>query len=142
MEKYHTSWALCLEQLSSRTLISSYSQVTVWFSCLCYPGIKLFAEWNQVNFTQQYVKNLQRCRQNPFFYAVWELLLSLAFWMKKLCCVEKKMSYQCQRGGGQNLERPNVEDRDFGISKFGTTEYRRPIFRNFKISNIKKTKDF
>ena len=32
----------------------------------------------------------------------------------------------CHTGGGQNLERRNVE---------------RPIFRNFKITNIKITKD-
>ena len=36
------------------------------------------------------------------------------------------VKYQCNMGGGQNLERRNVE---------------RPIFRNFKITNIKITTD-
>ena len=34
--KYHTFWALCLEQLSSITLLSSYLQATLCFSILCY----------------------------------------------------------------------------------------------------------
>ena len=28
-----------------------------------------------MNFSQQYRKNRQRCRQNKFYYAVWQLLL-------------------------------------------------------------------
>ena len=28
-----------------------------------------------MNFTQQYGKNRQRCQQNKFYYAVWQLVL-------------------------------------------------------------------
>ena len=34
-----------------------------------------FARRNWVNFTQQYGKNCQRCQQNKFYYAGWQLLL-------------------------------------------------------------------
>ena len=36
--KHHTFLALCLERLSSCTLIPSYLQATLWFSNLCYLG--------------------------------------------------------------------------------------------------------
>ena len=34
-----------------------------------------FARRTWVNFTQQYGKNRQRCQQNTYYYAVWQLLL-------------------------------------------------------------------
>ena len=34
-----------------------------------------FSRWTRVNFTQQYGKNRQRCQQNIFYYAEWQLLL-------------------------------------------------------------------
>ena len=34
-----------------------------------------FARRTWVNFIQQYGKNRQRCQQNKFYYAVWQLLL-------------------------------------------------------------------
>ena len=37
--KYHTFWALCIEQSSSRSVISSYLQTTLCFSILFYLGI-------------------------------------------------------------------------------------------------------
>ena len=49
----------------------------------CYPPngefklicIGKFARRTWVNFTQQYGKNRQRCQQNAFYYAIWQLLL-------------------------------------------------------------------
>ena len=42
------------------------------FKLIC---IGKFARWTWVNFTAQYGKNHQRCQQNKFYYAVWQLLL-------------------------------------------------------------------
>ena len=42
------------------------------FKLIC---IGKFARRTWVNFTQQYGKNRQRCQQNKFYYAVWQLLL-------------------------------------------------------------------
>ena len=42
------------------------------FKLIC---IEKFARRTWVNFTQQYGKNRQRCQQNKFYYAVWQLLL-------------------------------------------------------------------
>ena len=42
------------------------------FKLIC---IGKFARRIWVNFTQQYGKNRQRCQQNAFYYAVWQLLL-------------------------------------------------------------------
>ena len=42
------------------------------FKLIC---IGKFARRTWVNFTQQYGKNRQRCQQNTFYYAVWQLLL-------------------------------------------------------------------
>ena len=42
------------------------------FKLIC---IGKFARRTWVNFTQQYGKNRQRCQQNIFYYAVWQLLL-------------------------------------------------------------------
>ena len=42
------------------------------FKLIC---IGKFARRTWVNFTQQYGKNCQRCQQNKFYYAVWQLLL-------------------------------------------------------------------
>ena len=41
------------------------------FKLIC---IGKFARRIWVNFTQQYGKNRQRCQQNKFYYAVWQLL--------------------------------------------------------------------
>ena len=37
--------------------------------------IEKFAKRTSVNFTQQCGNNRQRCQQNKFYYAVWQLLL-------------------------------------------------------------------
>ena len=37
--------------------------------------IEKFARRTWVDFTQQYEKNRQRCQQNTYYYAVWQLLL-------------------------------------------------------------------
>ena len=37
--------------------------------------IEKFSRRTWVNFTQQYGKDRQRCQQNKFYYAVWQLLL-------------------------------------------------------------------
>ena len=42
------------------------------FKLIC---IGKFARQTWVNFTQQYGKNRQRCQQNKFLYAIWQLLL-------------------------------------------------------------------
>ena len=42
------------------------------FKLIC---IGKFSRRTWVNFTQQYRKNRQRCQQNTFYYAVWQLLL-------------------------------------------------------------------
>ena len=42
------------------------------FKLIC---IGKFARRTWVNLTQQYGKNRQRCQQNTFYYAVWQLLL-------------------------------------------------------------------
>ena len=42
------------------------------FKLIC---IGKFARRTWVNFTQQYGKNRQRCQQNTYYYAVWQLLL-------------------------------------------------------------------
>ena len=42
------------------------------FELIC---IGKFARRTWVNFPQQYGKNRQRCQQNKFYYAVWQLLL-------------------------------------------------------------------
>ena len=42
------------------------------FKLIC---IGKFARRTWVNFTQQYEKNRQRCQQNTYYYAVWQLLL-------------------------------------------------------------------
>ena len=42
------------------------------FKLIC---IGKFARRTSVNFTQQYGKNRQRCQQNTFHYAVWQLLV-------------------------------------------------------------------
>ena len=42
------------------------------FKLIC---IGKFSRQTWVNFTQQYGKNRQRCQQNKFYYAVWQLLI-------------------------------------------------------------------
>ena len=42
------------------------------FKLIC---IGKFSRRTWVNFTQQYGKNRQRCQQNKFYYALWQLLL-------------------------------------------------------------------
>ena len=49
-----------------------------------------FARRTWVNFIQQYGKNRQRCQQNKFYYAVWQLLLYYYYFPQKFSPCTKK----------------------------------------------------
>ena len=53
-------------------LYGNYYPLHGEFKLIC---IGKFARRTWVNFSQQYEKNRQRCHQNAFYYAVWQLLL-------------------------------------------------------------------
>ena len=53
-------------------LYSNYYPPYGEFKLIC---MRKFSTRTWVNFTQQYGKNRQRCQQNPFYHAVWHLLL-------------------------------------------------------------------
>ena len=53
-------------------LYGNYYPPRAEFKLIC---IGKFARRTWVNFIQQYGKNRQRCQQNTFYYAVWQLLL-------------------------------------------------------------------
>ena len=61
--------------------------------CTC---IGKFARRTWVNFTQKYGKNRQRCQQNTFYYAVWQLLLNFyREFPSKILFVHAAWVYSC-----------------------------------------------
>ena len=59
--KKNTFWAHCLEQSSSRILIWSYLQATLYFSILRYPGLEISVRILKVGFSL--LKCYGRCNQ-------------------------------------------------------------------------------
>ena len=77
-------------------LYSNYYPPHGEFKLIC---IGKFARRTWVNFTQQYGKNRQKCQQNKFYYAVWQLLLYYYNFPKKFfpCIVNKAARFHLKK---------------------------------------------
>ena len=80
-ENRHTDMEKFATLIHTKKLIHCVAIFTIFYGnyYLSHGGFKLicigkFARRTWVNFTQQYGKNRQRCQQNKFYYAVWQLL--------------------------------------------------------------------
>ena len=82
-ENRHTDIANFATLIHTKKLIHCVVISTILYGNNYYPPhgefklicIGKFARPTWVNFTEQYGKNRQRCQQNKFYYAVWQLLL-------------------------------------------------------------------
>ena len=81
-ENRHTDIAHFPTLIRTKKLIHCVTIFTIMYGNYYSPHVEFkpicigkFARRAWVNFTQQYGKNRQRCQQNKFYYAVWQLLL-------------------------------------------------------------------
>ena len=81
-ENRHTNLANFATLIHTKKLIHCVAIFTILYDYYYPPHGKFklicigkFARRAWVNFTQQYGKNRQRCQQNTFYYAAWQLLL-------------------------------------------------------------------
>ena len=74
-ENRHTDIENFATLIHKKILIHCVATFTILYGNYYPPHVWKFSRRTLVNFTQQYGKNRQRCQQNKFYCAVWQLLL-------------------------------------------------------------------